>query len=77
MIEKVQPPITFDKSHNVAVVARDGEKFYVAPLDLIDPNADLIEMGARPLLQWALEVKYPLNLFVKVQRTLSEKFLGG
>lgn len=79
MIEKLQKPLTFDQEQNYAIVARDGEKFYVASLDLInsDPGAELLEMGARPLLQWALEANYPLRKFVKLQKYLVERFIGS
>lgn len=78
MIEKITPPIKFDKEHKYIVVARDGEKFYVANEEIVasDPHMDLLEMGSRPLLQWALEVEYPLKKFISLQKLLSKKFLG-
>ena len=76
MIEKIQKPIKFDKEQNFLVVARDGEKFYVANESILqeDPNMELLEMGARTLLQWALEVNYPLRKFIKLQKLLVEKY---
>lgn len=79
MIEKLNPPLKFDEEQKYAIVARDGEKFFVASLDLLnsDPTAELLELGARPLLQWALEVNYPLRKFVKLQKYLVQRFIGG
>lgn len=76
MIEKIQKPIKFDKEQNFLVVARDGEKFYVTNEDVLkdDPNMELVEMGTRSLLQWALEVNYPLRKFIKLQKLLVEKY---
>jgi hypothetical protein len=78
MIEKVTPPIKFDKEQRFVVVARDGEKFFVANEDVIaeDPDMELVEMGSRSLLQWALETNYPLRKFVKLQKLLVEKYFG-
>jgi hypothetical protein len=76
MIEKIQKPIKFDSEQNFLVVARDGEKFYVASESVLkeDPNMELIEMGARSLLQWALEVNYPIRKFIRLQKLLVEKY---
>jgi hypothetical protein len=37
---------------------------------------ELVEMGSRSLLQWALETNYPLRKFVKLQKLLVEKYFG-
>lgn len=76
MIEKIAKPLRFDKDSPWLVVARDGEKFFVASESLVleDTTADLVELGARPLLQWALEVDYPLRKFIKLQKLLCERF---
>lgn len=78
MIEKINKPIRFDKDHPFLVVARDGEKFFVANESVLmeDPNVSLVEMGARTLLQWAIEVNYPLRKFVRLQKLLTEKYFG-
>jgi hypothetical protein len=78
MIEKISKPVRFDKDVNWLVVARDGEKFFVAKEDVVaeDPSMDLIEMGSRSLLQWAMEYNYPLRKFVKLQKLLTEKYFG-
>lgn len=78
MIERLQKPVKFDTSQNFLIVARDGEKFYVAKEDVVaeDPDMELIEMGARPLLNWAIEAEYPLRKFVRLQKFLVEKYLG-
>ena len=78
MIEKIAKPIKFDKEYDFLVVAKDGEKFFVANGQAIreDPDVELIEMGARSLLQWALEVNYPIRKFIKLQKLLTEKYLG-
>jgi len=61
------------------VVARDGEKFYVAKASNIseDDSIELVDFKSKPLLQWALEFDYPLRKFVKLQKTLVEKFFGS
>jgi hypothetical protein len=76
MIEKIEKPVRFDKEQSFLIIARDGEKFYVANESVVqeDPTMDLIEMGARSLLQWALEVNYPLRKFIKLQKLLVEKY---
>jgi hypothetical protein len=78
MIEKLSKPIRFDNDHSFLVVARDGEKFFVANEEALrdDPNMDLVEMGARTLLQWALEVNYPIRKFIRLQKLLVEKYFG-
>jgi hypothetical protein len=78
MIEKINKPIRFEKDTPWLVVARDGEKFFVANEETLreDPDMDLVEMGARTLLQWALEVNYPLRKFIKLQKLLVEKYFG-
>jgi hypothetical protein len=79
MIEKLQKPIRFDKEVGWLVIARDGEKFYVAKESNIseDDSLDLMEMKSKSLLQWALEFDYPLRKFVKLQKTLVNKFFGS
>ena len=79
MIEKLQKPIRFDKDVEWLVVARDGEKFYVSKASNIseDDSVELVDIKSKPLLQWALEVDYPLRKFVKLQKTLVEKFFGS
>lgn len=79
MIEKLQKPIRFDKEVEWLVVARDGEKFFVARESNIsdDDSLDLFDMKSKPLLQWALEFDYPLRKFVKLQKTLVQKFFGS
>jgi hypothetical protein len=76
MIERISKPIRFDKDVPWLVVARDGEKFFVAKEDIIaeDPAMELIEMGSRSLLQWAMEYDYPLRKFVKLQKILVKKY---
>jgi hypothetical protein len=78
MIEKISKPVRFDKDMPWLVVARDGEKFFVAKEDVVaeDPSMDLIEMGSRSLLQWAMEYQYPIRKFVKLQKLLTEKYFG-
>lgn len=78
MIEKISKPIRFDKDVPFLIVARDGEKFFVANEETLreDPNMDLVEMGARTLLQWAMEVNYPLRKFIRLQKILVEKYFG-
>jgi len=53
MIEKISKPVRFDKEVPWLIVARDGEKFFVAKEDILaeDPTMELIEMGSRSLLQ--------------------------
>lgn len=79
MIEKLQKPIRFDKEVGWLIVARDGEKFYVAKEDNISESdsIDLLDMKSKSLLQWALEFDYPLRKFVKLQKTLVQKFFGS
>jgi len=78
MIEKLQKPIKFDKEFDWMVVARDGEKFYVAKSSNIsaDDSVELMDLKSKPLLQWALEIDYPIRKFVKLQKTLVEKFFA-
>lgn len=78
MIERLSKPIRFDKDVPWLVVAKDGEKFYVAKEDIIseDPDLELVEMGSRSLLQWAMEYNYPLRKFVKLQKILVDKYFG-
>ena len=79
MIEKLQKPIRFDKEVGWLIVARDGEKFYVAKEDSISESdsVDLLDIKSKSLLQWALEFDYPLRKFVKLQKTLVQKFFGS
>lgn len=79
MIEKLQKPIRFDKEVEWLVVARDGEKFFVAKESNIseDDSLDLLDMKSKSLLQWAIEFDYPLRKFVKLQKTLVQKFFGS
>ena len=79
MIEKLQKPIRFDREVGWLIVARDGEKFYVAKEDKISESdsIDLLDMKSKSLLQWALEFDYPLRKFVKLQKTLVQKFFGS
>jgi len=60
-------------------VARDGEKFFVAKESNIseDDSLDLLDMKSKSLLQWAIEFDYPLRKFVKLQKTLVQKFFGS
>lgn len=78
MIERLKKPIKFDKEIPWVVVARDGEKFFIAKESMLidDPNMDLVELGTRSLLQWAMEFDYPIRKFVKLQKLLSEKYFG-
>jgi hypothetical protein len=78
MIEKILKPVRFDKEIPWLVVAHDGEKFFVAKEDMLieDPNMDLVEMGSRSLLQWAMEFQYPLRKFVRLQKLLVEKYFS-
>jgi hypothetical protein len=78
MIERISKPIRFDKDVPWLVVAHDGEKFFVAKEDIIaeDPSMELVEMGSRSLLQWAIEYQYPLRKFVRLQKLLTEKYFG-
>ena len=78
MIEKISKPVRFDKEVPWLIVARDGEKFFVAKEDIIaeDPTMELIEMGSRSLLQWAMEYQYPLRKFVRLQKLLVEKYFN-
>lgn len=78
MIEKISKPVRFDKEVPWLIVARDGEKFFVAKEDILaeDPTMELIEMGSRSLLQWAIEYQYPLRKFVRLQKLLVEKYFN-
>lgn len=78
MIEKISKPVRFDKEVPWLIVARDGEKFFVAKEDILaeDPTMELIEMGSRSLLQWAVEYQYPLRKFVRLQKLLTEKYFS-
>lgn len=78
MIEKISKPIRFDKDIPWLIVAHDGEKFFVAKETVVaeDPSMELIEMGSRSLLQWAMEYDYPLRKFVKLQKILVERYFG-
>lgn len=78
MIERIAKPVRFDKDIPWLVVAHDGEKFFVAKDEVVleDPNMELIEMGSRSLLQWAMEYNYPIRKFVKLQRLLVSKYFG-
>ena len=78
MIERIAKPVRFDRDVPWLVVAHDGEKFFVAKEEVIleGPQMELIEMGSRSLLQWAMEYNYPLRKFVKLQRLLVEKYFG-
>ena len=78
MIEKISKPVRFDKEVPWLIVARDGEKFFVAKEDILaeDPTMELIEMGSRSLLQWAMEYDYPLCKFVRLQKLLVEKYFN-
>lgn len=78
MIERIAKPVRFDKDVPWLVVARDGEKFFVAKENVIaeDPEMELVEMGSRSLLQWAMEYDYPLRKFVRLQKLLVEKYFG-
>lgn len=78
MIEKISKPVRFDKEVPWLIVARDGEKFFVAKEDILaeDPSMELIEMGSRSLLQWAVEYQYPLRKFVRLQKLLTEKYFS-
>lgn len=78
MIERVSKPILFDKEAGVLVVARDGEKFYVAEEHVVGTGIEkpLKDLGMKTLLEWAMLKNYPLNKFVRAQRVLSAKFLG-
>lgn len=79
MIEKLIKPVKFDKHQPFLVVARDGEKFYVAHEQVLaeDSNIEFEDMGARTLLQWAIEVSYPLRTFVRLQKLLSQKYFAS
>lgn len=79
MIEKLQKPIRFDQDVEWLVVARDGEKFYVSKASNFskDDSIELVDIKSKPLLQWALEANYPLRKFVKLQKTLVEKFFAS
>ena len=78
MIEKISKRVRFDKEVPWLIVARDGEKFFVAKEDILaeDPSMELIEMGSRSLLQWAMEYDYPLRKFVRLQKLLVEKYFN-
>lgn len=78
MIEKLSKPIRFDKDQDWLVVARDGEKFYVAQESVISskPGAELIDWSPKNLLQWATESNYPIAKFVRLQKVLVEKYFG-
>lgn len=78
MIEKLSKPILFDKDQKWLIVAKDGEKFYVAQESAIssNPNAELIDWSPKNLLQWATEVNYPISKFVRLQKVLVEKYFG-
>lgn len=79
MIQKLINPIKFDKESDWVIVARDGERFYVAKeKDVKDFNAldgELLDIVTTPLLQWAILVDYPLKKFVRLQKMLTQRFL--
>lgn len=79
MIQKLLHPIKFDKDLEWVVIARDGEKFYVAKeSDVKDFNSldgELLDIVSTPLLQWAIIVNYPLKKFVRLQKMLTQRFL--
>lgn len=79
MVEKLPKPIKFDKDADWYVVARDGEKFYVAKGDILAAggmDGDLANMKPKTLLDWAMASNYPLSKFVRAQKVLSAKFFG-
>jgi hypothetical protein len=81
MIQKLVTPIKFDSDSDWVVIARDGEKFYVAKEDDISDfntlDGELLEIITTPLLQWAITIDYPLKKFVRLQRMLTQKFLDS
>lgn len=78
MVEKLSKPILFDKDVDWLVVARDGEKFYVARKQDLESGVDksLSDLKPKTLLEWAMLSNYPLNKFVRTQRVLTAKFFG-
>lgn len=78
MVEKLAKPILFDKEVDWLVVARDGEKFYVARKEDLATGIDkpLTDLKPKTLLEWAMLYNYSLSKFVRVQRVLVAKFFG-
>ena len=81
MIQKLHTPIKFDDDLDWLIIARDGEKFFVAKSeDVKDYDSidnDLLDIISTSLLTWAITVSYPLKKFVRLQKMLSEKFIGS
>jgi hypothetical protein len=79
MVQKLLNPIKFDKDSEWVVVARDGERFYVAKeSDIKDFEAldgELLDIVTTPLLQWAILIDYPIKKFVRLQKMLTQRFL--
>lgn len=79
MIQKLINPIKFDKDQTWVVIARDGERFYVAKeedvKDFESLDGNLLDIVSTPLLQWAILVEYPLKKFVRLQKMLTQRFL--
>jgi len=78
MIERIPKPILFDKDVEWLVVARDGEKFYVARKEDLATGIEksLTDLKPKTLLEWAMLYDYPLRKFVRAQRVLTAKFFG-
>jgi len=78
MIERLPKPLKFDKDQSWMIVAKDGEKFYVAPESelALNPNRELTDLKAKNLLEWAMLSNYPLGKFVRLQKVLSARFYG-
>lgn len=78
-MKKLPKPVVFDKLYSHAVVARDGEKFFVCAEKELSEIEDITEnvlsnLPLKSLLLWAIENDYPLAKFVRLQKILVEKY---
>lgn len=78
MMERLPRPLKFDNTLDWFIVARDGERFYIAPGSKIreDPNMPMDQIGPKTLLEWAMEINYPIAKFVRLQKVLVDKYFG-
>jgi len=78
MMERLPKPLKFSDDQDWFIVARDGERFYIAPGNKIreDSTMPLEKIGVKTLLEWAMEVNYPISKFVRLQKVLVEKYFG-
>jgi len=77
-MERLPKPLKFSNDTDWFIVARDGERFYIAPGDKLreNPLASMEDLGPKTLLEWAMETDYPIAKFVRLQKVLVEKYFG-